>query len=105
MSNNELAAQQSDSFLLASLSFQAIGAGISQLLFVPDPVFGIDVKGVDALLPLTVDVTSAQVTVNPAVSVPEPNILLLMMVALLALPLIKRRNSSTLGLIGVVRTQ
>jgi hypothetical protein len=87
--NNELAAQQPDSFLLASLSFKAIGAGISKLLFVPDPVFGIDVKGSDPLLPLTVDVTGAQVAVNPAVSVPEPSTLLLMLIALIALPLIK----------------
>jgi hypothetical protein len=88
LSDDELAAQQPDSFLLASLSFKAIGAGISQLLFAPDPMFGIDVKGKGAL-PLTVDVTGAQVTVNPAVSVPEPNTLLLMLIALIALPLIK----------------
>lgn len=89
--NNELAAQQPDSFLLASLSFQAVGVGISQLLFVSDPVGGIDVKGRN-YSPLTVDVTGTQVTVSPAASVPEPNTFLLMLIALIALPLIKKNR-------------
>ena len=91
LSDQELATQQPDSFLLASLSFQAVGVGISQLLFVSDPVGGIDVKGRN-YSPLTVDVTGTQVTVSPAASVPEPNTFLLMLIALIALPLIKKNR-------------
>jgi hypothetical protein len=86
--DTDLIAQQPDSFLLASLSFQAIGVGISQLQFVSDPVGGTDMKGIGAS-PLTVDVGGSQIMVNPAVSVPEPNTMILMLIALVGLPLIK----------------
>ena len=44
----ELPSFQGDSVLLATLSFEALAVGASQLSLLPDPVFGIDVKGTNA---------------------------------------------------------
>ena len=92
LSDSELVLQQSDSFTLATLSFDAIMAGVSPVTFVADQVYGIDVKGTYAKI-LTMDAVNAMVTVNPAISVPEPNTLALMLIALLGLPLRKFYHS------------
>ena len=82
--DDELALQQTDSFTLATLSFDALMAGVSAIAFVADPVYGIDVKGRNAqILPLGVN--NATVTVNSIINVPEPNTLALMLIALVGL--------------------
>lgn len=82
----ELEALQPDSFTLATLSFDAIGAGASSLLFdqnsLPLPGF-FDVKGYGGLL-LDVSAEQGSVTVVSS-TVPEPGILLLMLSGLLSL--------------------
>jgi hypothetical protein len=85
LSNSELESQQPDSFTLATLSFEALVSGASQIYFVPDPTYGIDVKSRDPLNVLPVNVVNEQVTVNPSISVPEPNTLALMLIALAGL--------------------
>jgi hypothetical protein len=73
LSNAELQGRQSDSFSLATLSFQALGAGTTNLLFDPVTPPGIDVVGINGNR-LSVDVNAASITVagqpNP---VPEPS--------------------------------
>jgi len=44
LSDLELDALQPASFVLASLTFEALAAGTTTLAFVPDALFGIDVK-------------------------------------------------------------
>ncbi len=75
LSDLDLAGLQSDTFALATLSFSTLAVGTSPLNFVPDPVFGIDVKGSNAQV-LQLDVQRGSVTV--AASVPEPNTLMLL---------------------------
>lgn len=82
--DSELAVQQPDSFTLATISFDALVAGTSALIFEPDPLYGIDVKGRDAqILPLDVGIGS--ITITDVVDVPEPASLLLMLSGLLGL--------------------
>lgn len=71
-SDTVLAALQPDSFILATLSFNAVGIGTSALEFVPDLIFGIDVKGRDAQV-LSLTASSGSATV-----VPEPGTLSLL---------------------------
>lgn len=87
LSNADLAMQQPDSFTLATLSFEALMEGVSEIYFIPDPTYGIDVKGTDPFNVLPVDVVSGQVIVNPAISVPEPGTLVLMLIAFTILQL------------------
>lgn len=81
-----LAGFQQDSFVLASLSYNAIAEGASGLAFLPDPLFGIDVKGRDAQI-LALDHSNGNVTVGPAVisAIPEPGTITLLSSGLAAL--------------------
>ncbi|MGY6274996.1 cohesin domain-containing protein [Methylomonas sp. MgM2] len=72
-----------DSLSLATLSFQALGAGTSNLLFDPVPYPGIDVKGYDATA-LALDVSAASVTVAASSNVPEPSTLWLCLLGAMA---------------------
>lgn len=72
LSDAELAFLQQDSFSLVTLSFQALGSGTTELLFDPNTLPGIDVKGLLAgQLILDVNSTSITVAAQPN-SVPEP---------------------------------
>ena len=85
----ELDPLQPDSILLATLRFYALGPGTSSLTFIPDPTFGVDVKGLnDQILPLSFN--SASVTVVSQ-AVPEPSTLLLFGVGLVFLAIGRRR--------------
>jgi hypothetical protein len=50
LSDSELAALQTDSFVLATLAFTAIDSGSSSLGFILDSQFGIDIKGKNAAI-------------------------------------------------------
>ncbi len=93
--NDELLALQSEaSFTLATISFEALTAGSSFLTFDPDIYPGVDVKGLDPWTPfdLSNSTGQGQVTVNAAVSVPEPSLVLLMITGLLGLGLARRNH-------------
>ncbi|MDH5325720.1 MAG: cohesin domain-containing protein [Gammaproteobacteria bacterium] len=78
----ELATLQSDSVLLSTITFDALTAGVSELLFLPHPILGgQDVKGRDAAI-LPLDVGQASITVTA--SVPEPGTSLLMLAGIIA---------------------
>lgn len=78
-----LGLQPNDNFTLATLSFDAIGAGVSSLMFDPVAFPGVDVKGLDAN---RLDLSTLQGTVTVvSTAVPEPGILLLMLSGLLSL--------------------
>lgn len=84
-----LRAQQPDSFILASIEFDAIGAGEGPFSFLPYLNFGIDIKGHDAqVLPVTVQ--DGLVHVSPA-KIPEPSILLLFGTGLLLMALTRKK--------------
>ena len=90
----DLASQQLDNFVLATLNFDTIGVGDSPLSFLPDPSYGIDVKGravngVPQILALTSG--DASVVVEPSVSVPEPSTILLFVPALSVLGLMRKK--------------
>jgi len=90
LSDLELAAQQPDRFILATLSFEAFNAGSSQLSFLPDPIFGFDVKGGGALI-LPLDVIDGLITVTtPSVGIPEPSTVAMLLLALFTLGLTNR---------------
>lgn len=82
--DDELAVQQPDSFTLATISFDALVAGTSALIFEPYLNFGIDVKGRDALV-LPLDVGIGSINITDVASVPEPASLLLMLSGLFGL--------------------
>ena len=83
----DLDALQGDSVTLATLSFRAIGVGISALSFLPDPLFILtgrfDVSGIPA--DLNPDVGGGRVEVLAASGVPEPGVLSLLALGLLGL--------------------
>lgn len=91
LSDGELDTLQPNSFVLASLSFRALAAGTTTLTFVPDPVFGIDVKGLDAKV-LNVQAGSGSITVEGA-QIPEPGTLLLLASGLARVATSRRRRS------------
>ena len=70
--DSDLLSSQPDSFLLATISFSTLAEGTSALTLVPDPVFGVDVTGLDAQI-LQLNVDSGNVTVSARASVPEPS--------------------------------
>lgn len=76
---------QGDSVLLATLTFEALSAGFTELGLVDHPLLGIpaDVVGIDLFSVLAFDsLGTAAITVEPAVSVPEPPVLSLLGIAL-----------------------
>jgi hypothetical protein len=77
-----LASLQGDGFSLATLSFRALAGGIADVAFVPDAIYGIDVKGRGDNI-LVLDVSDAIVTVaeGPA-GAPAPSTLWLCLVGL-----------------------
>ena len=91
LSDAELAAQQPDSFTLATLTFEALAIGTSALIFEPDPFFGIDVKG-NFFEVLALDAGTGSVTVTGPVGVPEPSSLLLFALAFLFPGFFRRTN-------------
>jgi hypothetical protein len=80
LSDGDLLLLQPDSFSLATLSFQAIGTGMTALLFDPNTPPGIDVKGLLASR-LDLDASTASVTVTP---VPTPPAIWLFLSGLVA---------------------
>lgn len=99
LSDIGLAAQQLDSFVLATLSFDTLAIGSSTLSFLPSPGFGVDVKGVSAEV-LRLQVGSNLITVIPSASVPEPTALALMLGAFVALHITHyRRHSKRTGFV------
>jgi hypothetical protein len=76
LSDADLLFVQTDSFSLATLTFQALGVGATDLLFDSLTFPGIDVKGLLAN-PLALDVSTGNVTVTdpsiPSTPVPEPS--------------------------------
>lgn len=84
--DDELAVLQPDSFTLATISFDAIAIGNSELTFEPHPFFGvIDIKGREAQI-LSLDAGTGLINVMESpVSVPEPESFLLLLVGLLLL--------------------
>jgi hypothetical protein len=91
----ELLLLQPDSFSLATLSFQAIGAGgTTDLLFDPNTPPGIDVKGLFGDR-LDLDVNAASVTVTTAEPnpVPEPSTIWMCLLGLGA-PLARRLSQT-----------
>lgn len=92
LSDYELEAIQPGSFTLATLTFDTITSGFSDLIFEPHPLFDvIDVKGRDALiLDLTADAGGITV-IEPTVSVPEPESLMLLLIGLLLLNISSRK--------------
>ncbi len=92
--NDELAALQGDSVLLASLTFSAIGSGFSTLTFDTLMPPGITLVGSDPFSTLPIDFAgSALLTVRerPA-SVPEPGTLALLGLGLLGIAAARKRS-------------
>ena len=88
--NSELLAlQPNDSFTLATLSFDAIGLGISSLTFDPIEFPGVDVKGYDPFSPFDLSNSTGQGTVTV---VPVPGALFLMITGLLSLGIAGRKK-------------
>ncbi|MGH8175349.1 MAG: cohesin domain-containing protein [Steroidobacter sp.] len=93
LTNAELLALQSDSFVLASLSFNALGAGVASLLFDALAPPGLALVGLDPFANLPLDhIGAAVVTVTAPTSVPEPGSLGLLALGLLGL--LARRSPS-----------
>jgi hypothetical protein len=88
--NDQLAALQGDSVLLASLTFDAIGIGTSTLIFDELTAPGIDLVGSDPFTRLPIDtVGGALLTVGERpTSVPEPGSFLLFGIGLLRIGLL-----------------
>ena len=86
-----LALQPNASFTLATLSFEALAEGSSSLSFDPIASPGVDVKGIDPFVPFDLSNTTGQgqIIVAPQ-SIPEPNILILMITGLLGLAMVKK---------------
>lgn len=81
LTDDELALQQPDSFVLATLSFDAIAEGISPLSFLEGTIIGVpglDVKGRNAAVLLNLNGGIGDVTVL-ANAVPEPATLWLLL--------------------------
>jgi len=96
--DDELSAIQPDSFVLATMSFNTLMAGSSDLFFEPHPFFGVnDIKGKNVeILTLDVDVGRIEVTAPP-VSVIEPNSLILFLAGLVIIAFSSFRSSNRIG--------
>ena len=87
LSDLELFALQGDSVVLATLSFDAIGVGISSLDFVQDIVGGSNFSA------LTLDnVGTGSVTVNDVAVIPIPGAALLMLTGLFGIGVASRKR-------------
>jgi len=85
-----LSLQPDDNFTLATLSFEAIGVGVSLLEFDMITPPGIDVKGFDPFTPFDLgDPTDAVVSVS---AVPVPGAMLLMLTGLLGIGIAGRKG-------------
>jgi hypothetical protein len=84
-----LVLQPDDSFTLATLSFDAIGLGISSLTFDPVEFPGVDVKGYDPFTPFDLSASTGQGSVTV---VPVPGALILMISGLLSLGVAGRKK-------------
>jgi hypothetical protein len=77
LSDDDLAAQQPASFILATISFVAVAPGTTALTFEPSPFFEvIDLKGRNNQI-LDVESQPGEVTVRQTQAAPEPGTLLL----------------------------
>jgi hypothetical protein len=92
--NDQLAALQGDSILLASLSFSAIGIGSSALTFDALAFPGIDLVGSDPFSRLAIDfASSALVNVSERpIGVPEPGTLAMLCIGLIGVAAARRRS-------------
>ena len=92
--NDQLAALQGDSVLLASLTFSAIGIGSSTLTFDTLMPPGIDLVGRDPFSTLPLDFAgSALLTINERpTGVPEPGTLALLGLGLLGIAAARKRS-------------
>jgi hypothetical protein len=92
--NDELAALQADSVLLASLTFSAIGIGSSTLTFDTLMPPGITLVGSDPFSTLPIDLAGgALLTVRERpISVPEPGTLALLGLGLLGIAAARKRS-------------
>jgi hypothetical protein len=93
--DDELAAIQPDSFTLATLTFDTLSVGASDLAFEPHPYFGVnDVKGRGAQI-LDLTAYAGMITVEEAlVSVSEPDSLFLVLLGLLLITVLPYKVSS-----------
>ena len=90
LSNTQLLGlQPNDSFTLATLSFDAIGLGISSLTFDPVEFPGVDVKGYNVFIPFDLSTSTGQGSVTV---VPVPGALFLMITGLLSLGIAGRKK-------------
>jgi len=92
--DSELQAIQADSFTLATLSFDALAAGVSSLMFDQNTPPGINVVGLDPFTSFDLDGNAGEglVTVLAAVKVAEPSILFVMITALLGFAITQRKR-------------
>jgi MYXO-CTERM domain-containing protein len=91
--DNELfALQMGGPVLLATLSFQALAAGTTSLIFDPDDFLGIVITGRDAGA-LEVAADTGEIIVREPTQTPEPSTLWLGLVGLLAARELRRRRA------------
>ena len=84
--------QPNVSFTLATLSFEALAEGTSLLRFDALTLPGVDVKGLDPFTPFDLSSTTGEGEVIIVASVPEPGILLLMLLGIFGLGFAIRKN-------------
>ncbi|WP_297820765.1 cohesin domain-containing protein [uncultured Paraglaciecola sp.] len=93
LGDSELQAIQVDSFTLATLSFEALAAGVSSLFFDPNTLPGVYVIGLDpsTSLDLSASIGTGDVRVA-AVKVAEPSILFVMITGWLGFAITQRKR-------------
>jgi hypothetical protein len=88
-----LSLQTDDNFTLATLTFEAVGVGVSLLEFDMITIPGIDVKGFDPFAPFDLG-NPAGAVVNVS-AIPLPGAMLLMLTGLLGLGIAGRKGKSS----------